>query len=141
MVNVTTLVARSFFGAALLCAVSAVWLFLGRNSTVAEVAQARPLRHVVLFQFKASASESQIAKLVDEFRALPKKIPVIADFEYGINNSPEGLNVGLTHCFLVTFKNEKDREVYLPHAAHKAFVEQLMPHLEKAVVVDYLATK
>ena len=134
-------IARGLLGAALLCVVSAFSLFIGRNFLVAEESQAKPLRHVVLFKFKDSASQSQVAKLVDEFRALPKKIPVIADFEYGTNNSPEGLNEGLTHCFLVTFKNEKDREVYLPHAAHKAFVEQLMPHLEKAVVVDYFASK
>ena len=134
-------VTRVLLGAALLCGVSATSLFFGRHTTVAEDAQAKPLRHVVLFKFKDSASQTQVAKLVEEFRALPKKIPVIADFEYGVNNSPEGLNDGLTHCFLVTFKNEKDREAYLPHAAHKAFVEQLMPHLEKAVVVDYFAGK
>ena len=143
MVSTSSLsrVTRALLCAALLCGVSTVALFFGRNATVAQDAQAKPLRHVVLFKFKDSASQSQVAKLVEEFRALPKKIPVIADFEYGINNSPEGLNEGLTHCFLVTFKNEKDRAAYLPHAAHKAFVEQLMPHLEKAVVVDYFAGK
>ena len=128
-------------GTALVCAISAVSIFCGRNSTVAQEAQAKPLRHVVLFKFKETSSKEDVQKLVDEFRGLPKKIPVIADFEYGINNSPEGLNEGLTHCFLVTFKSDNDRDVYLPHAAHKAFVQQLMPHLEKAVVVDYFAGK
>lgn len=128
-------------GAVLLSAVAVASLFFERNPSVAEDATAGPLRHVVLFKFKDSASKEQVAKLVDQFRELPKKIPVIADFEYGVNNSPEGLNEGLTHCFLVTFKSAKDREVYLPHAAHKAFVEQLMPHLERAVVVDYFASK
>ena len=132
---------RTLLGALLLCAVSLASVFVGRNLTVAEDAQAKPLRHVVLFKFKNSASSQQVDKLVDEFRGLAKKIPFIADFEYGVNNSPEGLNEGLTHCFLVTFKSEKDRDAYLPHAAHKAFVEQLMPHLEKAVVVDYVASK
>lgn len=99
------------------------------------------LRHVVLFQFKETSTKEDIQKVVDGFRALKTKIPQIADFEYGVNNSPEGLNNGLTHCFFVTFKTEKDRDEYLPHPAHKAFVDLLMPHLEKATVVDYWAAQ
>lgn len=99
------------------------------------------LRHVVLFQFKDSSSQADIQRVVDAFRALPTKIPQIADFEYGVNNSPEGLDGGLTHCFLVTFKSEADRDAYLPHPEHKAFVELLKPHLEKATVVDYWAKR
>jgi hypothetical protein len=97
------------------------------------------LRHVVLFQFKSTSSESDVKKVVDAFRKLRQEIPQIADFEYGVNNSPEGLNGGLTHCFLVTFKSEADRDAYLPHPAHKRFVDLLKPHLEKATVVDYWA--
>ena len=99
------------------------------------------LRHVVLFQFKESSSKEDVQKVVNGFRELKSKIPQIADFEYGVNNSPEGLNNGLTHCFFVTFKTEKDRDEYLPHPAHKAFVELLKPHLEKATVVDYWAAQ
>jgi hypothetical protein len=94
-----------------------------------------------LFQFKESSSKESVQKIVDAFRELKSKIPQIADFEYGVNNSPEGLNNGLTHCFFVTFKTEKDRDEYLPHPAHKAFVELLKPHLEKATVVDYWAAQ
>lgn len=97
------------------------------------------LRHVVLFQFKSTSSEADVKKVVDAFRKLRQEIPQIADFEYGVNNSPEGLNGGLTHCFLVTFKSEADRDAYLPHPAHKRFVDLLKPHLEKATVVDYWA--
>ena len=99
------------------------------------------LRHVVMFQFKETPSAEDIQKIVDEFRALPTKIPQIADFEYGKDNSPEGLADGFSHCFLVTFKSEKDRAAYLPHAAHLAFVEVLKPHLEKVLVIDYWASK
>lgn len=99
------------------------------------------LRHVVMFQFKEGTSEKQIQTIVDAFRGLPGKIPEIRAFEYGVNNSPEGLADGLTHCFLVTFHSEKDRDAYLPHAAHKAFVDVLKPHLQKAVVLDYWSSK
>ena len=132
---------RVALGGVVLGGISLILLMTGRDAIVAQDTQAKLLRHVVLFKFKQSATPDQVAKLVEAFRELPKKISTIVDFEYGVNNSPEGLNEGLTHCFLVTFKNEKDRDAYLPHAAHKAFVDMLLPHLEKAVVLDYMASK
>lgn len=97
------------------------------------------LRHVVLFKFKDDTTKEQVKKIEDEFRALPAKIPEIVDFEWGTNNSPEGLEEGLTHCFLVTFKDAKGRAAYLPHKEHKKFVAILRPRLDKVVVVDYVA--
>lgn len=95
------------------------------------------LRHVVLFKFKESAPPEKVREIEEAFSALPSKIAEISGYEWGINNSPEGLNKGLTHCFFVTFKSEADRAVYLPHPAHKAFVDLLGPHLEDVTVVDY----
>ena len=103
--------------------------------------ESKLLRHVVMFQFKATSSEADVKTVVDAFRALPSKISQISDFEYGTNNSPEQLSNGLTHIFFVTFKSEEDRAAYLPHPAHEAFVKILKPHLEKATVVDYWANK
>ncbi len=95
------------------------------------------LRHVVMFKFKDAATPAQIKSIEDAFRALPKKIDLIKDFEFGINNSPENLNQGLTHCFFLTFHSAKDRDAYLIHPAHKAFVAIAGPQIDKATVVDY----
>lgn len=100
---------------------------------------AKVLRHVVLFRFKESATAEDVARIEQAFAALPAQIDAIHDFEFGTNNSPEGLNDGFTHCFLVTFRDEAGRDAYLPHPAHKAFVDVLRPHLDKALVVDYWA--
>ena len=97
------------------------------------------LRHIVMFQFKKTSSQDDVQKVVDAFRSLKGSIPQIAAFEYGTDNSPEGLANGFTHCFLVTFKSEADRDVYLPHPKHKEFVEVLKPHLDKVQVLDYWA--
>ena len=99
------------------------------------------LRHVVLFKFKDGTSAAEIKKVEDAFRGLPSKIKEIRDFEWGTNNSPENLAQGFTHCFLVSFVSEKDREVYLPHPAHQAFVEVLKPILDKVLVIDYWTSK
>lgn len=99
------------------------------------------LRHVVLFAFKEGTPAEKIKEIENGFRALPAKIPVIADFEWGTDCSVEGLTDGFTHAFLVTFNDAKGRETYLPHPAHQAFVALLKPHLEKVLVIDYKAGK
>lgn len=95
------------------------------------------LRHVVLFKFKDESSASDVEKVQQAFSALPFKIKEIAGYEWGLNNSPENLNQGFTHCFFVSFRSEKDRAVYLPHPEHQKFVEVLKPHLDKVLVIDY----
>ncbi len=97
------------------------------------------LRHVVLFKFKDTSTPAEVATVETAFRALPKQIKGIKTFEWGTNNSPESLNQGFTHCFLVGFSSEAARAVYLPHPAHLAFVEVLKPHLDKVLVIDYWA--
>ncbi|MFA7472054.1 MAG: Dabb family protein [Spirosomataceae bacterium] len=99
------------------------------------------LRHVVLFKFKDTSSEADVNAIVEAFKNLPNEIPEIKDFEWGTNNSPEGLDDGFTHLFFVSFESEEDRAIYLPHPKHKEFVDLLSPHLEKALVVDYWAEK
>ena len=101
--------------------------------------KSKVLRHVVLFKFKDDVSAADIQKVEDAFKQLKPKIDLVKDFEFGKNNSPENLNQGFTHCFFVTFASEKDRDDYLVHPAHKAFVEILKPYLDKALVVDYWA--
>jgi quinol monooxygenase YgiN len=97
-------------------------------------------RHVVLFQFKATATPDQIKEIETAFAKLPQQIDTIKGFEWGLmDNAETGLNQGFSHGFLVTFKNKADLEKYLPHAAHQTFVEKLKPILEKALVFDYEA--
>ncbi|HVG14138.1 MAG TPA: Dabb family protein [Chitinophagaceae bacterium] len=99
------------------------------------------LRHVVLFKFKDASTPDDIKKVETAFRNLPSKIKAVKGFEWGTNNSPENLNQGFTHCFFVSFETEKDRQEYLPHPDHKAFVDVLSPHLDKVLVIDYWAAK
>jgi len=105
-----------------------------------EVMPEKLLRHVVLFKFKDEAPDAEVNKLNDMFNALPSAIPEIKDFEWGINDSPENFHQDFTHCYLVTFGSEQDRDsVYSPHPKHQEFVAALQPHLEKVFVVDYWA--
>lgn len=107
-------------------------IFAGENDAPAQV-----LRHVVLFQFKDTATPAQIREIEAAFCRLPSATGLIRGFEWGTNVSPEGLDQGFTHCFVLTFNNEEDRNAYLPHPAHKEFGALLGPSLEKVAVMDY----
>ena len=101
---------------------------------------ARPaalLRHVVLFGFKETTTPEQITQIETAFAALPAKIDEIYGFEWGTDVSVENLAQGFSHCFLVTFQTEQDRDTYLPHPAHQEFGALLRPHLEQVLVIDY----
>ncbi len=131
-------------GVGLLCLTLNRELFADNRDNRGEadtVEMTQELRHVVLFKFKEGSNPGDIKTVEEAFAALPAKIPAIKDFEWGTNNSPEGLDKGFTHCFLVTFATEEDRAIYLPHPDHKAFVDVLSPHLEDVLVVDYWAER
>ncbi|HEY5824097.1 MAG TPA: Dabb family protein [Cyclobacteriaceae bacterium] len=97
------------------------------------------VKHVVVFKYKEKATPQQIDEVTAAFKALKGKIPGIVSFEYGVNNSPEGLNKGFTHVYLLTFDNAKSRDAYLPHPEHKKFGELLgkLDVLEEPFVVDF----
>lgn len=97
------------------------------------------LRHVVLFSFKEGTTPETVAQIEKAFAALPSKIDVIKDFEWGTDVSVENLADGFTHAFFVTFENEQGRATYLPHPAHQEFVSLVKPNLEKVLVIDYWA--
>ena len=97
------------------------------------------LRHIVLFAFKATSTPEEIAAICTHFARLPQEIEVVRGFEWGLDVSPEGIQQGFTHCFLLTFDSAGDRDTYLVHPAHQAFVAAGSPHFSQALVVDYFA--
>lgn len=97
----------------------------------------KELKHCVFFKFKDDADAEGVRKVEEAFAALPSKIDAIKAFEWGINNSPEKHDHGFTHAFVVTFESEEGRKTYLDHPDHLAFVEVLMPVLDKPRVLDF----
>ncbi|MVM40337.1 Dabb family protein [Spirosoma sp. HMF3257] len=95
------------------------------------------VQHIVLFKFKPETTPAKVNEIVAAFEALPSQIKEIKGFKWGTNNSPEKLNKGLTHAFILTFDNEKDRDAYLPHPAHKKFGTIVGPWLAEVTVVDF----
>jgi hypothetical protein len=122
----------------LLLAVSCVAPLIAYGAYV----QKPPVRHIVMFKYKPGATPEQIAQVTAAFRALQQKIPGITAFEDGVNNSPEGKNLGFTHVYMLTFESVAARDAYLPHPEHGKFGQFLgtVGIVADAFVVDYTTT-
>jgi len=105
--------------------------------TIPSMADEKVLRHVVAFKFKPEATAEQIKAVESAFAALPASIPEVKAFEAGTNVSPEGLDKGFTHAFLLTFATDKDRDAYLVHPEHKKFGSVVKPVVADVIVIDY----
>lgn len=109
------------------------------SCAVTSVAAAVKLQHVVCFKFKSDAPPQDIAKVEKAFEALKSKIPLVTALEWGTNLSKEKRDKGFTHCFVLTFKAEKDRDAYIEHPEHKAFGKIVGPVLDDVFVFDFWA--
>ncbi len=71
------------------------------------------VRHVLIFKTSPKITPEVFGQFLQSFRGLCQKIEGILSFEYGANNSPEGLNQGMTHVVSLTFVNSEARDAYL----------------------------
>ena len=124
--------------ALILCTILA-FVFTSSVSAAEQSSKKISLRHVVAFKFKEGTTKEQIKQVEDAFRDLKKKIKEINSYEWGTNISPEKHDKGFTHGFIVTFKSEKDRDIYLEHPDHKAFGKIVGPVLGDVFVIDFWA--
>ena len=102
-----------------------------------ESKESATLYHVVSLKLKDGTTADQIKAVETAFAALKDKIPGITSLHWGTNVSPENKNKGFTHCFVLTFASEKDRDSYIAHADHKAFGAVLKPVVDDVFVIDF----
>lgn len=95
------------------------------------------IRHFGMFQFKPEITDDQIDECFSEMSGMVGKIPGFVNMEYGPYESPEGLNEGFTHGFIMTFDSPESRDKYLPHPEHERVKEIVVPRLERLVVFDF----
>jgi quinol monooxygenase YgiN len=95
------------------------------------------IKHIALFKFKEGTSEEQVQKVLDELMELSENVPGIEDYVAGLNNSPEGLNKGYTHGFVMTFTDAAARDAYLPHPEHERIKTEVLPLIEDVAIFDF----
>jgi hypothetical protein len=97
------------------------------------------LQHIVLFGFVGATGREAIGEVVRRFAALRLLVPGVDAFELGDNCSPEGLDHGHTHAFVLTFSGVEARDHYLTHPDHVAFSTWVKPLVASVTVIDYWA--
>lgn len=96
------------------------------------------VRHVVLFSFNYPMDSEEVRELNSNFDKLPSLIPEVVKYDAGSNMSPENLTQGYQMCYVLDFKDANDRDVYLVHPQHKAFVKTAKPVLKDVLVFDFV---
>jgi hypothetical protein len=91
----------------------------------ADAAAKGKIVHVVAFKYKKAVADAKQKEIADALVALKKDIPQIVSIDHGRNVSKEGFDRGYHELFIVTFANEKDRDIYLEHPKHKEFAKIL----------------
>ncbi|KAL0936894.1 stress responsive a b barrel domain-containing protein [Colletotrichum truncatum] len=100
------------------------------------------ITHIVQFSFKDDLSQEEMCEsmlsLKDKCVHPTSKEPYIKSVSGGVDNSPEGLQDGITHVFVVEFESAEDRDYYVREdPAHLAFVAAAGKTVSKARVVDF----
>ena len=113
-------------------------LVFGMAGTASAAAK---IHHVVCFKFKSTTTPQDIKRVEQAFSALQDKITGIETMKWGTNVSKEQRNKGFTHCFVLTFKTEKERDTYLEHPEHKAFGTLVGPLVDDVFVIDFVPQK
>ncbi|EPE02507.1 stress responsive a b barrel domain protein [Ophiostoma piceae UAMH 11346] len=104
------------------------------------------LVHTVLFQFKDAVQPEAVKAACKNFLSLKDTCihptankPYILSLAGGKDNSPEGIQHGLTHGFVVTFSSVEDRDYYVSRdPVHQAFAKNVGDIVEQVTVVDFL---
>ena len=95
------------------------------------------VKHIVLLKMKPGTSGETVKRIFDALAALKGKIDGIEDFVWGAYSSDEGLNKGFTHGFIMTFRDARSRDEYLPHPEHEKVKEMILPVVDDVLAFDF----
>ncbi|KAK4173752.1 stress responsive A/B barrel domain-containing protein [Triangularia setosa] len=116
------------------------------NHHLAPPGSTTTVTHIVLFKFKPNVDAgavdvacAQILSLKEICLAPNSQHTYIKSITGGRDNSPEQLQNGMTHAFVVQFENTDDRNYYVEQdPAHLAFKKKIERLVEKVTVLDYI---
>ena len=98
----------------------------------------KKIHHIVLLKFAAN-KEHRMTDLTAALENLRKLVTGFLYLSGGPYSSPEGLNQGYTHGFLMTFASATARDAYLFHPDHEKVKQTFLPDLAGVVAFDFEA--
>jgi hypothetical protein len=84
------------------------------------------IRHIVLTKFKPEVSEDTIKGIYDGLAAVADSLPGAGHFTGGRSESPEQIERGYMHGFVIDFDSWEALKTYADNPAHKALGGQLV---------------
>ncbi|WP_299694900.1 Dabb family protein [uncultured Tateyamaria sp.] len=98
------------------------------------------IRHIVLTKFKSEVSEETIKGIYDGLAAVAGKLPGAANFTGGRSQSPEQIERGYMHGFVIDFDSWDALLTYAHNEEHKALGGQIVANavggLDGVLVLD-----
>ena len=91
------------------------------------------IRHIVLLRFQPAVSEAHITDLFTELHQINGKIPGLLAITSGKSQSPEQMERGYMHGFIVDFSDWTALQAYQVHPAHKALGANLVASAEGGI--------
>jgi hypothetical protein len=91
--------------------------------------------HLVLLKFKRPDKAVELFAALGELKL---HLPKMLEFHAGPYSSPEGMNQGYTHGFVMTFADEEARNEYLTHPEHVTIKDAFLPFLDAVIAFDFL---
>lgn len=95
------------------------------------------VKHIALLKFKQETAPQQIDELFEALLEVSENVEGVDDYTSGPNSSPENLNQGYSHGFVMTFHDAAARDAYLTHPEHEAFKQKFLPLVESVIVFDF----
>ena len=90
------------------------------------------IRHIVLIRFKLETAEDQITEIYEGLLALTDKLSGANNFTGGRSESPEQIERGYKHGFVIDFDSWADLRTYADHPEHRALSARLVDNVIRA---------
>lgn len=84
------------------------------------------IRHIVLLRFQHTTSETMISDLFAELHRINGKVPGLLQISAGKSESPEQMERGYMHGFIVDFTDWAALQAYQDHPDHKVLGGKLV---------------
>lgn len=84
------------------------------------------IRHIVLIRFTPATTDAQVRDLFDELARIKGKVPGLLEITAGKSESPEQMERGYMHGFVVDFTDWAALQAYQDHPEHQALGAKLV---------------
>ena len=91
------------------------------------------IRHIVLIHFRREVCEEAIAAIFADLSQIKKKLPGMLSMTSGRSESPEQIERGYMHGFVVDFADWASLAAYQKHADHKRIGGKLVALAEGGI--------